>query len=74
LAALRLQAVEKGLQITDRRGIVQKARKKEVQAGSGAGSKAFLVFPARIYALNRGKSIKNGQTDMRNSLLEAVAA
>jgi hypothetical protein len=53
---------------------VQKARKKEVQAGSGAGSKAFLVFSASLSALNRGKSIKNGQTDMRNSLLEAVAA
>jgi hypothetical protein len=34
-----------------------------------------LGFRARLSALKRGKPIKNGQTDIRNSLyLEAVAA
>jgi hypothetical protein len=32
----------------------------------------FLIFPKQNCALNRGKSIKNGLTRMRNSFLEKV--
>ena len=46
----------------------------EVQAGLGAVSKAFWAVPVRFPALNKGKSIVNGQKGMRSLFLRELAA
>ncbi len=73
VAALRWDALRKSLKSSNRRGIV-KNLEKGVQAGLTDGLVALLVSHVRLHVLNRGKSIKNGQTGMRRLIFEEVAA
>jgi hypothetical protein len=42
--------------------------------GAGTVPKAFWTIPVRFPSLDKGKSIENRQTGLRDSLLGAVAA